>query len=224
VDQELAELTRELLEMASRAEAAISLSTRALLLRDPALAEHVLRNDDRLNQLEVLIDERCMRLLALYQPEAGDLRFVAMALKITNDLERIGDQAVNIAERSLELMHEPPLEPLLDLPELAQHVQRMLTGSVEAFVRRDAALAQSVCRQDDTIDGLDDQIFRQLLTYMLQDYRTITRAVHMILISRHLERVADHATNIAEGVIYLVEGRQIKHHITEIHGAAQRPA
>ncbi len=159
-------------------------------------------------------------MLALYQPEASDLRVLAMALTINNDLERIGDQAVNIAERSLELFKETSLKPLIDMPRLAQLVQAMLTHSVDAFIRRDTALARSVCQRDDEADALDDQLFREILTYMTQDPRAITRAVHLILVSRHLERVADHATNIAEDVISLVEGRHVKRRFAVFRGSS----
>jgi len=142
-----------------------------------------------------------------------------MSLKINNDLERIGDQAVNIAERALELLKEPSLKPLIDLPHLATLVQVMLKHSVDAFVQHDTVLARSVCERDDEIDALDDQIVRQLLTDMLEDHQTITRAVHLILVSRHLERVADHATNIAEDVMYLVEGKHVKHRVEAISGS-----
>ncbi|PIQ84782.1 MAG: phosphate transport system regulatory protein PhoU [Candidatus Omnitrophica bacterium CG11_big_fil_rev_8_21_14_0_20_63_9] len=212
VDQELEELKQDLVRMAGLAEAAIGKAIHALLLRDVAMAEDVLRADEAINRFELAIDERCLRMLALYQPEASDLRFIAMSLKINNNLERIGDQAVNIAQRTIELLKEPSLKPLIDIPHLAQLVQAMLKHSVDAFVQRDTVLARSVCQRDDEVDALDDQIFRELLTYMMQDHRAITRAVQLILVSRHLERVADHATNIAEDVIYLVEGRQVKHH------------
>ena len=223
-DQELDALKQELVQMATRAEAAIGKAVRALLMRDVEMAEDVLRTDGAINRLELAIDERCLRMLALYQPEAGDLRFIAMALKINNDLERIGDQSVNVAERSLELLKEPPLKPLIDIPYLAELAQVMLKHSVDAFVQRDTALAHSVCERDDQVDALDDQIFRELLTYMMQDHRAITRAVNLILVSRHLERVADHATNIAEDVIYLVEGQHIKHRTGLAAGPLPGPA
>lgn len=214
LDHELTELKHELVRMAGLAETAIGKATHALLLRDVAMAEDVLRSDEAINRLELAIDERCLRMLALYQPEAGDLRFIAMSLKINSNLERVGDQAVNIAERAIELCKEPSLKPLIDIPHMAELVQLMLKHSVDAFVQRDPVLARSVCERDDEIDALDDQIFRELLTYMFQDHRAIARAVQLILVSRHLERVADHATNIAEDVIYLAEGVQIKHHMT----------
>ncbi len=221
-DQELEALKQELVRMAALAETAIGKAVQALVLRDVEMAEDVIRADETINRMELSIDERCLRMLALYQPEAGDLRFVAMSLKINNDLERIGDQAVNIAERSIELFKEPTLKPFIDIPCMAELVQAMLKHSVDAFVHRDPVLARSVCRRDDAVDSFDDQIFRELLTYMLQDQRAITRAVHLILVSRSLERVADHATNIAENVIYLVEGRHIKHHLAA-SGASASP-
>jgi phosphate transport system protein len=222
IDVELSGLKGELVRMAALAQEAIGRAVSALLTRDVGMAEDARRGDEAIDRLELAIDEQCLRMLALYQPEASDLRFIAMALKLNNDLERIGDQAVNIAERTLVLLQEPPLKPLIDIPRLAQLVQQMLTHSVEAFVHRDTALARSVCERDDQVDGLDDQIFRELLTYVMEDHRAITRGVNLMLVSRHLERVADHATNIAEDVIYLVEGRQIKHHLAEAGRGPQR--
>lgn len=223
VDHELAELKQDLVRMATLAESAIGKAIRSLLIRDMDLAEEVLRSDAAVNRLELEIDERCLRMLALYQPEAGDLRFIAMALKIDNDLERIADQAVNVAERALMLLREPPLKPLVDIPHMAEMVQLMLKQSVDAFVHRDTVLARAVCQRDDAIDRLDDQLFRELLTYMMENHQAITRAVNLILVSRHLERVADHATNIAENVIYLVEGQQIKHHAADARESFSAP-
>ena len=213
LDLELAGLRDDLLRMAGLAEAAIGLAVKALVSRDAEMARQVIASDDAINALEVEIDERCLRTMALYQPEAKDLRFLAMTLKINNDLERMGDQAVNIAERTLELLNEPLLKPLIDIPRMAELAQRMVKDSLDAFVQQDVQRARGVCRQDDEVDRLDDQIFRELLTYMMQDPRSIARAVHLILVSRHLERIADHATNIAEDVIYLAEGKTIKHHL-----------
>ena len=213
LDLELDGLRDDLVRMAGLAEAAIGLAVKALVSRDAEMARQVIASDDAINTLEVEIDERCLRTMARYQPEAKDLRFLAMALKINNDLERMGDQAVNIAERTLELLKEPLLKPLIDLPRMAELAQRMVKDSLDAFVQQDVARAREVCRQDDQVDRLDDQIFRELLTYMMQDPRAITRAVNLILVSRHLERIADHATNIAEDVIYLTEGKTIKHHL-----------
>ena len=213
IDVELRRLKDELVRMASLAESAIGLAVKALVSRDAEMARQVIASDDTINMLEIEIDDLCLRAMALYQPEAKDLRFLAMALKIDNDLERMGDQAVNIAERTLELLKEPLLKPLIDIPRVAELVQRMVKDSLDAFVQQDVARAREVCRQDDQVDRLDDQIFRELLTYMMQDPRAITRAVHLILVSRHLERIADHSTNVAEDVIYLAEGKTIKHHL-----------
>ena len=215
IDVELRRLKDELVRMAGLAEAAIGLSVKALVSRDAEMARQVIASDDAINTLEIEIDELCLRAMALYQPEAKDLRLLAMALKINNDLERMGDQAVNIAERTLDLLKEPLLKPLIDLPRMAELAQGMVKESLDAFVHLDVACARAVCRRDDEVDRYDDQIFRELLAYMMEDPKAITRAVHLILVSRHLERIADHATNIAEDVIYLAEGKTIKHHIQE---------
>lgn len=214
-DAELAELRAGLMRMGGLAETAIGRAIKALTSRDAALARDVISSDDAINMAEVEIDERCLKILALHQPEAGDLRFIAMAFKINSDLERMGDMAVNIAERTLDLLKEPLLKPLIDIPRMAELAQAMVRDSLDAFLRRDAALARDVCRRDSQVDQLNDQIFRELLTYMLQDAKSIERAVGLILVGRHLERIADHATNIAEDVVYLVEGRTIKHHLAD---------
>jgi phosphate transport system protein len=213
LDQELARLKEDLIRMAGLAETAIGQAIKSLVSRDAELARQVIASDEAINVLEVEVDDLCLRIMALYQPEARDLRFLAMALKINNDLERMGDQAVNIAERTLELLKEPLLKPLIDIPRMATIVQTMMKDSLDAFVRQDVELARSVCRRDDEVDRYDDQLFRELLTYMMEDPKAITRSVNLILISRHLERIADHATNIAEDVVYLVQGRSIKHHM-----------
>ena len=215
IDVELRRLKDELVRMASLAESAIGLAVKALVSRDAEMARQVIHSDDAINSLEIELDELCLRTMALYQPEARDLRFLAMALKINNDLERMGDQAVNIAERTLDLLTEPLLKPLIDIPRMADLAQRMVKDSLDAFVQQDVARAKAVCERDDEVDQLDDQIFRELLTYMMEDPKAITRSVNLILVSRHLERIADHATNIAEDVIYLVEGKTIKHHARE---------
>ncbi len=214
-DEELKHLNEKLLEMVRLVEEAISRAVRALVKRDGKLAEQVIRADDTINFLEIEIEELCLKLLALQQPLAIDLRFIASALKINNDLERIGDQAVNIAERTLDLLKQPLLKPLIDIPRMATLAQRMIKDSLDAFVNRDTKLARDVCERDDEIDDLNDQIFRELLTYMMQNPKTISRAVDLILVGRHLERIADLATNICEDVIYLVNGKMIKHHIEE---------
>lgn len=214
-DEELKELKQKLLQMASLAEESIAKSVKALVERDKKLADAVIDSDEVLNLLEIEIDELCLRLLALRQPIATDLRFITSALKINSDLERIGDLSVNIAERSLDLIEEPLLKPLIDIPRMAQLAQKMVKDSLDAFVNRDAELARDVCRRDDEVDQLNHQIFRELLTYMMQDPTTITRSVDLILVGRHLERIADHATNIGEDVVYMVKGKTIKHHIEE---------
>jgi len=214
-DEELNRLKEKLLRMASLVEEAISRAMKALVDRNPDLAAEVIKHDEEVNMLEIEIDELCLKLLALMQPIAVDLRFITSAMKIGNDLERMGDQAVNIAERTLELLKQPQLKPLIDIPRMSTLAQKMVKDSLDAFVNKDAHLARDVCARDDQVDNINDQVFRELLTYMMEDASTITRAVDLILIGRHLERIADHATNIGEDVVYIVEGKTIKHHIEE---------
>lgn len=210
--QELNKLKENLLRMAGLVERAISNAVESLVRRDSALAEKTIREDKLINEMEIAIDDRCLKLLALHQPMAADLRFITTAMKIDYDLERMGDQAVNIAERALSLNQEPQLKPYIDIPRMAEITQSMVRDVLEAFVKRDADLARSVCARDDEVDALNDQVFRELLTYMISNSQTITRAVHLIIVSRCLERIADHATNIAEGVIFMVKALVIKHH------------
>ena len=210
--QELNKLKGNLLQMAGLAERAISNAIEALVKRDTALAEKTITEDEKINQMEILIDEMCLKLLALHQPMAADLRFITSAMRINTELERIGDQAVNIAERAISLNQEPQLKPYIDIPRMAEITQSMVKDVLDAFVNGDAQRARSVCERDDQVDGLNDQVFRELLTYMMADSKTITRAVHLIIVSRCLERIADHATNIAEGVIFMVKALVIKHH------------
>jgi phosphate transport system protein len=214
-DEELKELKERLLEMASRAEEQIGLAVRSLKDRDQAKACEVLDREEAINRLDIEIDEMAMRMLALRQPMAADLRFITGAMKISSDLERIGDLAVNIAERTLEILKYPQLKPLIDIPRMAELAQAMVRDALNAFISGDADLARGVCQRDDEVDKLNHQIFRELLTYMMEDPETITRAVDLILVGRHLERIADHATNIGEDVIYMVKGKTIKHHIEE---------
>jgi len=214
-DEELKDLKEKLLRMAGLAEDSIAKAVKALKDRDEALVGQVFEQEERINLLEIEIDEVCLRLLALRQPMAGDLRFIASAMKIGSELERIGDQSVNIAERTTELLKVPLLKPLIDIPRMAGLAQAMVVDSINAFVNRDAELARQICARDDEVDQINHQIFRELLTYMMEDPATIPRAVELILIGRHLERIADHATNIGEDVIYLVKGKSIKHHIEE---------
>jgi phosphate transport system protein len=210
--QELNELKENLLKMAGLAEQAIRNAVEALVGRNTPLAEKTIAEDQKINEMEILIDEACLKLLALHQPLAADLRFITSAMRINTELERIGDQAVNIAERVISLNQEPQLKPYIDIPRMAQITQSMVKDVLDSFVNGDTQLARSVCEDDDLVDALNDQVFRELLTYMMSDPKTITRAVHLIIVSRCLERIADHTTNIAEGVIFMVQALVIKHH------------
>jgi phosphate transport system protein len=209
--EELEALKQTLLAMGGLVEDQIRRVMRALVERDDALAQEVIERDQQVNAYDVEVDETCVSLLALHQPAAGDLRFLTTAMKIVTDLERMGDQAVNIAQRVLELNREPQLKPYIDLPRMAERAQLMVKQSLDAFVARDTELARRVCGEDAEVDALKEQIFRELLTFMMEDARTIPRAIRLILISRFLERVADHATNIAEMVIYLVDAKMVRH-------------
>jgi len=210
-EQQLRLLKDKLLLMSHQAEQMIADAIRALIERRPSLAEQVITRDDTLDQLEVEIDNLCYEILALEQPVARDLRFIATALKIVRDIERIGDTAVNIAERAHELIQEPELKRLIALPIMAEAAQRILKESLDAFVNEDAALAESVVLSDRAIDDLYEQIFRELLTYMIEDTRNISRALKLIFIAKHLERVGDHSANIAEMVVFMVRGQDIRH-------------
>ena len=210
-DDELAGLQQTLLAMGGLVEDQIRRAMRALTERDDALAQDVIDRDRQVNAYDVEVDEKSVELLALHQPAAGDLRFITTIMKVVTDVERIGDQAVNIAQRALELNKEPQLKPYIDLPRMAERAQRMVKESLDAFVGRDTQLARQVCAEDAEVDSLKEQIFRELLTYMMSDPKTIPRAIRLILISRFLERVADHATNIAEMVIYMVESKMVRH-------------
>jgi phosphate transport system protein len=220
-DEELKELKEKLLEMASRAEEQIALAVRGLKDRDEKLACQVLEREEAINLLDIEIDEMAMRLLALRQPMAADLRFITSAMKIGSDLERIGDLAVNIAERTMDLLKAPQIKPLVDIPRMAELTKEMVRDALNAFINGDERLAKEICERDDRVDKLNDQVFRELLTYMMEDPGTISRAVDLILVGRHLERIADHATNIGEDVIYMVRGKTIKHHVEE--GRQPRP-
>jgi phosphate transport system protein len=210
-DEELAGLQQTLLAMGGLVEDQIRRAMRALTERDDALAQDVIDRDRQVNAYDVEVDEKSVELLALHKPAASDLRFITTIMKVVTDLERIGDQAVNIAQRALELNPEPQLKPYIDLPRMAERAQRMVKESLDAFVGRDTGLARQVCGEDAEVDSLKEQIFRELLTYMMSDPKTIPRAIRLILISRFLERVADHATNIAEMVIYMVESKMVRH-------------
>ena len=210
-EQQLRALKDKLLLMSHHAEKMIADAIRALVERRPSLAEEVIQSDDEMDQLELDIDNQCYEILALEQPVARDLRFIATALKIVRDIERIGDIAVNIAERATELIQEPEMKRLIDLPIMAEAAQRILKDSLDAFVNSDAALAEKVIRDDIFIDDCYEQIFRELLTYMMEDTKYISRALKVIFIAKHLERVGDHSSNIAEMVIFLVRGQDIRH-------------
>jgi phosphate transport system protein len=210
-DTELQEIRTLLLEMGGKVELMISNAIKSLVERDSALAERTILSDHEINRLEVLIDEKCLEVLACRQPAASDLRFLTLALKIVTDLERIGDQCASTANRAKELNEEPPLKPYIDLPYLAESARIMLQESLDAFVRGDAALALQVCENDKSVDDLNIQLQRELLTYMMEDPTTINRALKLIYISKYLERIADHATNIAEMVIFMVKGQDIRH-------------
>ncbi len=214
-EQELEELKERLLWMGSLAERAVHESVQALLEGDEARAQRVVEEERALNEMQIEIDDRVVRLLALHQLMAADLRFVLAVSRINADLERIGDQAVNIAQNALEILRQAPLRPLLDIPRMAEAAEAMTRDSLDAFVRKDAPLARAVLARDDEVDGLKDQVFRVLLTYMMADPGTIERALGLILVSRNLERIADHATNIAEDVIFLVEAKDVRHHHEE---------
>jgi phosphate transport system protein len=210
-EEELAGLREHVLTMGGLVEKQIAHAIQALVTRDLALAQATIQKDTEVNRLDVEIDDLCIRLLALRQPAARDLRFITTALKITTDLERIGDRAVSISERSIELAGEPPLKPYIDVPRMAEISTAMLRRSLDAFVREDADLALEVCRSDDEVDKLNSQIFRELLSYMIEDPQSITRAMRILFVSKYLERIADHATNIAEMVVFMVKGKSIRH-------------
>ena len=214
--EELSELKTRLLEMGGLAEDRVRAAVRALVERDAAGVARVLSGDQPINQLHIEIDNRCFKLLALHQPMAVDLRAIVSAVKINTDLERVGDLAINIAEAARRYLRHPPVKELIDIPRMADTAQRMLRDSLDSYVRRDVALAQAVLNQDDALDGLKTQVFRELLTYMLQDPATIEPSLDLVLISRHLERIGDHATNVAEDVIFMVSAKDVRHHANEV--------
>jgi phosphate transport system protein len=210
-DRDIERLKELLLRMGAMAEDQIEASIRALLERDSAVAQKVIDSDREIDAMELEIDQHTIGLIATMQPAATDLRFVATAMKITPELERIADLAVDVCERAIELNTEAPLKPLVDIPRLARMAQDMVRQSLDAFVRRDAALARQVIARDDEADQLTEQSFRELLTYMLEDSRNISRAIRLTFVGKYFERIADGATNICEMVVYLVEGKVIKH-------------
>ena len=210
-DEELSDLKTKLLRMAGQTEDQIDRALTALVTRDSALARQVIERDHLVNALDVEIDEESIRLLALHQPAARDLRLVTTAMKIATELERISDLAENVSERVIELNEEPQLKPYIDIPTMGNMARMMVKQSIDAFVKDDALLARKVLTDDDFVDDLMEQVFRELLSFMLEDARTISRAIRLSFIAKYLERMADHATNIAELVVYLVEGKIIRH-------------
>jgi len=212
LEEEINKLKKMLFEMASSAEEMIAKSIKALQENNMILAEEIIKSDDEVNEMEIEIDNQCIRILALFHPEAEDLRTVTMIMKINNDLERIGDHAVNIAEKVIYLADKPPVKPLIDIPKMAEKAIEMLQESLDSFVNKDAELAIQVCKKDDEVDALEPQIVRELITYMISDPQTIDRALTLIFIARALERVADLATNIAEDTYYIASGKILKHH------------
>ncbi len=210
-EEELRLIKEKVLRLGGLVEEGIANSIKALVERDTQLAERTIENDHVVNGLEVEIDELCLKVLALRQPAASDLRLITTAIKIITDLERIGDMAVNVCERVLELNEEAPLKPYIDIPRMAEAAQRMLKESLDAFVNGDTDLATKVLVEDDFVDDLNRQIFRELLTFMMEDPNTISRAMKILFISKYLERIADHATNIAEMVVFMVKGKVIRH-------------
>jgi len=209
--EELEALQERLLAMGGLAEERVREAVRCVTDRDRTALEVLLAGDQPINDLHMEIDDRCFKLLALHQPMAADLRVIVAAVKINTDLERVGDLAVNIGEAAGRYLVHPPVKPLIDIPRMGELAQRMLRDALDAFVRRDVPLAEAVLVEDDTLDALKTQIFRELLTYMLQDPSTVEPALDLILISRHLERIGDHATNVAEDVIFMVSARDVRH-------------
>jgi phosphate transport system protein len=210
-EHDLEQIKERVLKMGGFVEDAIKKSIKTLVERDRDLSLEVIDGDAIVNNFDVEIEEECIRFLALWQPTGSNLRFVTTAIKIITDLERMGDLAVDICERGIELLDEPPLKPYIDIPRMAEAAQKMLKDSLDAFVTKDAELALQVCEADDFVDNLNQQIFNELLLFMLKDPKNISRAVRLTYITKYLERVGDHATNIAEMVVYMVKGKVIRH-------------
>ena len=214
--EKLNELKKKLVEEAGLAEDMVKKSIEGLIEKRKKILEKVIKEyEPKMNKLEIELDELCTNLIALYQPEAGNLRTILMILKMNNDLERIGDLAVNISESALFLIERPLVKPLIDIPRMAEETIDMLKKAVDSFINKDAKLAKSVCERDAIVDNLREQILRELITYMSSDASTIERSIHLIRVSRCLERIADLSTNICEDVIFMVEGKVIKHHKDE---------
>ena len=214
-DEELNSLKQKLLNMCSFVEKMIEEAIEALKKRETSFIDKVFEKEEKVNLSQIEIDSKALELIALRQPAASDLRFIISVIKMNSDLERMADLAVNIAERAKELLKEPPLKPLIDLPRMATLTQNMLKNAIQSLLEKNSNLARKVCESDDEVDNLNEQIFRELITYMLSDPKNINRAIKLILIGRYLERIADLATNIAEDVYYILEGKDIRHHIEE---------
>jgi phosphate transport system protein len=212
LEEGLDELKKKLLEMSGLVESAVYRSVLSLVEKDYDQAQQVLRNEARINQMEIEIDDLATRLLALQQPTAGDMRFITAAIKINNDLERMGDLAVNITERALSLMHEPVVRPLIDIPQMANLAESMVRKTLDSFVKGDADLARSILVSDDAVDDLRDAIYKELISFMQKDPSSIPQALDLVFVARNLERIADHATNIAEDVLFMVQGVDVRHH------------
>ncbi|MBI5199683.1 MAG: phosphate signaling complex protein PhoU [Nitrospirae bacterium] len=210
-EKELGELKEKILRMGAVVEAAIRDAVASLVERDSDLARKVIENDHKINALDVEIDEECIRLIAIRQPRARDLRFITTAMKITTDLERMGDLAEDIAERAIELNEEPILKPYIDIPRMTEIARGMVRDALDALVKGDTELAMDVIKRDDEVDMLNVQVFNELLFFMIQDPSTVSRATRITYVSKYIERIADHATNVAEMVIYNIEGKMIRH-------------
>ena len=210
-EQQLEELSVIIQRIGGHAEEAIGLAVRALVERDPELAQQVIDGDEKIDRLELEADQLVMQILARYQLAARDLRFIVTVIKIVPELERVGDQAVNIAERALELMKEPPLKPLVDLPRMADRAQEMIRAALDAFEKGDTVSARKIIAMDEELDHRTESIFRELVSYMMEDPRTITRSIRLTFLAKYFERIGDQATNMAEQVIYMAEGKVVKH-------------
>lgn len=209
-------LKEQILKMGGAVEEMILFSTKGLFERDSKKIQEVIQKDERVNAMEIAVDDRCLELLALHQPAAGDLRFITIGLKLSKDLERMGDLAVNIAESAVEINKEPLLKAYVDLPAMAEKVQKMVQDVLDAFVQRDPLRAKKICEMDDEIDDYKTKIFDELLGLMQKDSAAVSRGVRLIAVSKHLERIADHATNIAEEVIFMMQGKDIRHGRSQI--------
>jgi phosphate transport system protein len=213
LEEKITELKKELIEFATLVETMIMKSVKGLLKKEKTLLQEVIEElEPNANTLEIKIEELCVSIIAQYQPRARELRTVLMIFKMASDIERMGDHAVNIADSGLFLITKQPVKPLIDIPRMADETIRSVVDAIKAFINEDAALSKNVCERDDTIDGLQTQIFRELTTFMTSDPATVERALYLIRISNNLERIADLATNISEDVIFMVEGKVIKHH------------